>query len=143
MVDSYSPTTNFDSIEVVNSQNCRPLVFVGQKSKPPGLARNLISGESKINYFSELREDDSDIPLVHSVVEVSNKNVSAIVLIKSLFTSECQEALMLVLFLSSFRLYRSIFLILCIKYYTIRWKTVSNQSSSSLFFTLERRPGSL
>lgn len=54
MIDSYSPATNFDSIEVVNSQDGGPLVFVGQESEPPRLAGDFVPGEAKIDYFSEL-----------------------------------------------------------------------------------------
>ena len=114
MIDSDGSSAYFRSIEIVNSQNSWPLILICQKGKTFWFSSDFITSKPQINNFSKLRENYCNISFIHLVIEISNKNIGAVILNKEKCTSLCQDPLPLILFFISFRLYLSIFFVVCI-----------------------------
>lgn len=69
MITADSPSTELNPIEVVDCEDCRSLVFVGQPRETLELPCFLVASHTAVHYFAELTGNSDEISLIHAEVE--------------------------------------------------------------------------
>lgn len=82
---AHSKHIYLNSIEIVNSQNCAPLVFIAQETESFGFPNLLVSHKINVDNLSILWEHTDDIAFCQFIRKPSNKDPGAVLVF------ECQD----------------------------------------------------